>query len=166
MLEELNKEVTYRDCLLYKADTGEFFVKRDKPKKILASEEGYLKFSKDNKSYKIKASLAAWELGYGSLVPFDKVVLHKNLNFMDYRLRNLSLVSREVYLEVKEARKNLEGFLKMQPHKEVAFSYVVQWKEKGKVKQQVMHDVVTAKKLLLKLQLKFSKVLSKYCVFD
>lgn len=166
MLEQEPKDLTYRDCLLYNSNTGEFFVKRNAPKKILPNEEGYLKFSLDAKSYKVKASLAAWELGHKSLVPFDKQVLHKNLNFMDFRLRNLSLVSREVYLEVKEARKNLEGFLKMQPHKEVAFSYVVQWKEKGKVKQQVMHDVVTAKKLLLKLQLKFSKVLSRYCVFD
>ena len=38
--------------------------------------------------------------------------------------------------------------------------------EDNKQMQQVVQDVVVAKRLFTKLQLRFAKLLNKYCVFD
>jgi hypothetical protein len=46
------------------------------------------------------------------------------------------------------------------------FSYVLIWKENGKDKILVVQDIVVAKRMLNKLQLKYAKILNRYCVFD
>lgn len=123
-------------------------------------------FYKQGSKYKVKANKVAFELGNAVEIPDDKVVLHRNMNSKDFRLQNLSIVHRPLLLAIKEAYKNLSGGLKLVPHAVDAFCYKVVYREDGKDKQQIVQDVVVAKKLLLRLQLKFAKLLSKYCVFD
>jgi hypothetical protein len=96
----------------------------------------------------------------------DKVVLHKNLNENDYRYCNLKLISKKTQNSIKEAYRNLNGYLKLQPHPKDMFSYVLIWKENGKDKILVVQDIVVAKRMLNKLQLKYAKILNRYCVFD
>lgn len=135
-------------------------------RQIFPNEDGYLLFYRQGTKYKIKANRAALELGTARAIDEQKVVLHKNLDTNDYRLQNLCAVSRAVYKKVKEAHRNLNGALRLVPHPNDAFSYVVQWKEDNKQMQQVVQDVVIAKRLFTKLQLRFAKLLNKYCIFD
>ena len=67
---------------------------------------------------------------------------------------------------IKEAHKNLSGYLKIKPHPKDMFSYLLIWKENAKNRTLVVQDVVMVKRAYNKLQLKYAKILSKYCVFD
>lgn len=159
------KHIEYDFC------TGTFFLLRVSSslvskRQIFPNEDGYLLFYRQGTKFKIKANKVALELGTSKVLDVNKVVLHKNLDVNDYRLQNLCAVTRTVYKKVKEAHRNLNGALKLVPHPTDAFSYVVQWKEDNKQMQQVVQDVVVAKRLFTKLQLRFAKLLSKYCVFD
>lgn len=167
----MKTEYNYKDFLLYDMHEGLFYIvkSKDKPeskRQVFPDEEGYLTFFRQGKKYKLKANKAAVELGNNLEVPDDKVVLHKNLDYDDFRLVNLQLVSRDVLKQVKEAHRNLSGALLMKPHASNAFCYVLQWKEEGRLRTMLCEDIVVAKREYLKLKLKYAKLLSKYCVFD
>lgn len=154
--------------LHYEILTGRFFIKKnaDLVREIFPTEEGYLMFYRQGKRIKLKANKVAIEIVTGDKVPDEKSVLHKNLDENDYRLQNLKVIPRLAYLAVKEAQRNLSGALKLLPHPDDMFCYILNWKESGKDRRKVIKDVVIAKRTYNKLQLKYAKILSKYCVFD
>lgn len=156
------------EILNYSPLDGTFHIVKDgKPyRKLFPDEDGYLIFYKKGKKYKLKANRVAIELGNALVVPKDKVVLHKNLDSSDYRLQNLRLVSRKVNNVIKEAHRNLSGALRIVPHHQDMFSYVLCWREEGKDRLLVIQDIVVVRRLYVKLQLKYAKILSKYCIFD
>ena len=125
-----------------------------------------------NKYIKIKAIKAGYLLYFKQLgkpihcIEQNQVLYSKNLNKLDLRFCNIGLCSRAVLLRINEAQRNLQGDLKLLLHPKDMFSYVVHWTEDGQKKKKVVHDVVLAKKMHLRLQLKFSKVLAKYLVLD
>lgn len=164
----MKEELKLSEMLHYDILTGRFFVKKNAEvvREIFPTEEGYLMFYRQGKRIKLKANKVAIELVTGDKVPENKSVLHKNLDENDYRLQNLKIISREAYLSVKEAQRNLSAALKLLPHPEDMFCYILQWKEQGKDRRKVIKDVVVAKRTYNKLQLKYAKILSKYCVFD
>lgn len=157
-----------KELLLYCALEGSFYILKDgKPfRRLFPNEDGYLVFYKAKRKYKLKANRIAIELGNDLVVPKDKVVLHRNLDSTDYRLQNLRLVTRLVFNKIKEAQRNLDGNLKIVPHHQDMFSYVLCWREDGKDRVLVIQDIVVARRAYRKLQLKYAKTLSKYCVFD
>lgn len=120
----------------------------------------------EKKSYKLKLDRIACTLAFGTPPSDNKRVLHKDLNVSDNSLKNLSVVSRSVFLAVKEAHKNLTQIIRLVQHPTDQFNYVVHWLDKGQERQKVVHDITEAKRLVLRLQLKYSKVLTRYCVFD
>lgn len=156
------------DLIDYDILTGDFFILKNniRYRKIFPDEDGYIVFYKDNKRMKFKANKIAIELVQSIVVQKDKVVLHKNLDESDYRYCNLKLLSKKTYNSIKEAHRNLSGYLKLQPHQKDMFSYVLIWKENGKDRILVVQDIVVAKRMYNKLQLKYAKILSRYCVFD
>ena len=167
----LNENSSYLKHIEYDLLTGSFFLLKTTAggttkRQIFPNDDGYLLFYRESTKYKLKANRLALELGTGKQIDANKLVLHKNLDVNDYRLQNLCAVSRTVYKKVKEAHRNLSGALRLVPHPNDAFSYVVQWKEDNKQMQQVVQDVVVAKRLFTKLQLRFAKLLNKYCIFD
>lgn len=167
----LNENSSYLKHIEYDLLTGSFFLLKTTSggttkRQIFPNDDGYLLFYRESTKYKLKANRLALELGTGKQIDAHKLVLHKNLDVNDYRLQNLCAVTRTVYKKVKEAHRNLNGALRLVPHPQDAFCYVVQWKEDNKQMQQVVQDVVVAKRLFTKLQLRFAKLLSKYCVFD
>lgn len=89
----------------------------------------------------------------------DQRVLHKNLDIYDNRLNNLSLVSRALFLQIKEAHKNILGGIKIVAHPTDQFYYILHWFENGAEKTKILQDIVPARELQLKLQLKYSKIL-------
>lgn len=157
-----------KEIIEYDIFEGSFFLLKNKSRyrRIFPNEEGYIIFYKDSKRLKLKANKLAIELVQNIIVQKDKIILHKNLNENDYRYINLKLISKKTYSIIKEAHRNLSGFLKIQPHSKDVFSYVLSWKENSKDKILVVQDIVIAKKLYTKLQLKYAKILNKYCVFD
>jgi len=157
-----------KDLIDYDILTGDFFILKNNKRyrKIFPNEDGYIVFYKDSKRIKLKANKSAIELVQNIVVQKDKVVLHKNLNENDYRYCNLRLLSKKTYNSIKEAYRNLSGYLKIQPHQKDMFSYVLIWKESGKDRILVVQDIVVAKRMYNKLQLKYAKILNKYCVFD
>jgi len=167
----INENSSYLKHIEYDLLTGSFFLLKTTSggttkRQIFPNDDGYLLFYREGSKYKLKANRLALELGTAKLLDQNKLVLHKNLDVNDYRLQNLCAVTRAVYKKVKEAHRNLNGALRLVPHTTDAFSYVVQWKEDNKQMQQVVQDIVVAKRLFTKLQLRFAKLLSKYCVFD
>lgn len=118
------------------------------------------------RSTKMKLDRIAYALAFGALPKEDKRVLHKNLDTEDNRLNNLLLVSRALFLQIKEAHKNLTTGIRLVAHATDQFCYIVHWFESGAEKTRIVQDIVPARALQLNLQLKYSKILTKYCVFD
>ncbi len=159
---------TLSNLISYSPAEGKFFlIKAGRiSRQIFPDEEGYLTFFNNKKKYKLKADKVAVEIGWGLKLQKDKTILHLNLDTSDNRLKNLRVISRKIYNKIKEAKRNLDGQLKMLPHSQDVFSYILTWREDGKDRVLVVQDVVVAKRLFTKLQLKYAKVLAKYCVFD
>lgn len=118
------------------------------------------------KIHKMKLDKLAYWLAFGKNPTKAQRVLHKNMQEHDNRIMNLALVSKTVYTQIKEAHRNMTSGLEITPHSEDQFTYIVSWYDQGRKVNKVIEDIVPARRLMLKLQLKYSKVLSKYCVFD
>lgn len=116
--------------------------------------------------YKLKANKAAWMLGNSKTIRSDQRILHKNLDQNDLTLKNIVLISRSAYLDVVDAIKNLEGSLRLVAHTSDMFNYFLYYRVKGKETREICYDIVQAKKKYLKMQLKFAKVVSKYCIVE
>lgn len=161
-------ELQIKDLVDYDILEGSFFILKNnlRYRKIFPNEDGYLVFYKNARRIKLKANRVAIELVQDIVVQKDKAVLHKNLDETDFRYCNLKLIAKKTYNSIKEAHRNLSGYLKLQPHPKDMFSYVLIWKENGKDKLLVVQDIVVAKRMYNKLQLKYAKILSKYCIFD
>jgi hypothetical protein len=157
-----------KEIIDYDIFEGSFFILKNncRYRRIFPNEDGYLIFYKDSKRLKLKANKFVIELVQNIIVQKDKVVLHKNLDETDYRYINLKLISKKTYNSIKEAHRNLSGALKLNPHAKDVFSYLLTWKENSKDKILVVQDIVIAKRLYTKLQLKYAKILNRYCVFD
>lgn len=157
-----------KEIIDYDIFDGSFFILKNncRYRRIFPNEEGYLIFYKNSKRLKFKANKLAIELVQNIIVQKDKAVLHKNLDETDYRYINLRLISKKAFNTIKEAHRNLSGALKLQPHSKDVFSYVLTWKENSKDKILVVQDIVIAKKIYTKLQLKYAKILNRFCVFD
>jgi hypothetical protein len=157
-----------KEIIDYDIFEGSFFILKNncRYRRIFPNEDGYLIFYKDSKRLKLKANKFAIELVQNIIVQKDKVVLHKNLDETDYRYINLKLISKKTYNSIKEAHRNLSGALKLNPHAKDVFSYLLTWKENSKDKILVVQDIVIAKRIYTKLQLKYAKILNRYCVFD
>jgi hypothetical protein len=160
--------INLKHIIEYDIFEGSFFIIKNncRYRRIFPNEDGYIIFYKNSKRLKFKANRLAIELVQNINIPKDRVVLHKNLDDTDYRYINLKLISKKIHNTIKEAHRNLSGVLKLQPHAKDVFSYVLTWKENSKDKILVVQDIVVARRLYTKLQLKYAKILNKYCVFD
>lgn len=161
--------MTYKDLITfldYNPTTG--VIKSKQTGKVVDLVDGYLQVinpvTKQKK--KFKPGKLAYTLAFGKdLVKTDRVV-HRNLNENDLSAVNLMLVTSEQALEIKEAWKNLQGGIRMQVHPKDIYSYKLFWYENGSMKTKVVQDIVVAKKLERKLLLKYSKILTKYCISE
>ena len=175
-----HKEPVFLQYLVYQPETGNFFFKQrssrvnkeENLRLLTPNEDCYLTFIVQGKFMKVRAIKAAFMLYAKQLgkdipeIKKDYVLYSKNLNKFDLRYCNIGLCSRETMFKINEAQRNLHGDLKLLLHPKDMFSYVVHWTEDRQKRKKVVHDVVLAKKLFLRLQLKFSKVLAKYLVLD
>ena len=118
------------------------------------------------KSVKYKLDKLAYFL-WTQKFPSDKGrILHRNLDENDNRAINLIEVSRSVYNKINEAVRNLDYGIRLVNHPTDQLSYILLWFEGGVERSRVVQDIVVAKRLKTRLQLRFSKFLTKYCIFE
>jgi len=144
-------------------------IKNKRTKRVLQADHDGLVIVFDSlakRSFKLKLDRVAYAMAFGEFPKEDYKILHRNLNSQDNRLNNLHAVSRKVFLQIKEAHKNLSSGIRLAPHPMDQFAYVLYWYEGGVERTKLLQDVVPARELQLKLQLKYSKILTKYCIFD
>ena len=155
-----------RELLEYDPNTGAIRTKR---KRVLQADHDGLVVIFDGstkRSYKMKLDRIAYVLAFGVNPKEQNRILHKNLDTSDNRIQNLDQVSREVFLKIKEAHRNLTTGIRVVLHPTDQFSYNVFWYEKNVEKCKLIQDIGLARSFQVKLQLKYSKILTKYCVFD
>ena len=153
---------------MYNPQNGEVRVR--KSNKLLIPDEGGLVYVFDSqgvpKSVKYKLDKLAYFLWTGIFPSESSKILHKNLDDNDNRAINLLEVSRGTYNKIKEAEKNLDYGIRIGNHPTDQLSHILYWYENGAERFKVVGDIVVAKRLKTKLQLKYSKFLTKYCIFD
>ena len=156
-----------KELLVYDPVTGVIQNKKSK-RQMQQDEYGFIVVYDNNlkKRSKIKAAKVAWELGNDKELPKDKRIIHKNLIETDTKLANLGLITRNQYRQLQEAIRNLGGNVRLLPHPEDQFSYIIRYQLNGKEKREVRYDIGAASSKYLQLQLKFAKILNKYCLFD
>lgn len=156
-----------KEILKYDPVTGK--VCTLKGRALIADQDGLVTvFDRDAKkpSTKYKLERVAYFLAHATFPREDQKVLHKNLDTQDNRAKNLLLVSRSVFRQIKEAERNLEGAIKIIAHPVDMFSYILLWFDKGVERSRIFGDIGVARRYQVKLQLKYSKILTKYCLFD
>ena len=156
------------ELLTYNPKNGEVRVR--KSNKLLQADHDGLVYVFDSqskpKSVKYKLDKLAFYFLTGSFPSESQKILHKNLDESDNRATNLAVVSRGVFNKINEAVKNLDYGIKLVNHPTDQLSYIVLWYESGVERSRVIQDVVIAKRMKTRLQLKFSKFLTKYCIFE
>lgn len=166
----MNKQSLERlkELLEYNPETGKVIIR--KSQRVLTPDADGIVVIFDSKAKpktrKYKLERIAYYLAFSIVPREDQKVLHKNLDPEDNRIQNLSLVSRSVFRQIKEAHRNLDGGIHLVPHATDQFSYILKWYEGGVEKSKIIQDIVIARRQQLKLQLKYSKILTKFCVFD
>lgn len=150
----------------YDSRTGEVHNKKTGRLLMCIEEEPsvsvYLSDSKKLK--KILLPKLCWHMGTAKAnFPEKHKILHKNLDFSDNRLSNLVLIPSGAYSEVKAALDNLQIHLKLSQHPYDQYNYVVKWRDAGVLKTETYEDVTAAKNRYSFLQLKFAKIVGKYC---
>lgn len=158
-----DKQEQIKFLVSYDRHTG---VMKYNSKPLVADYQGFVVLYIDKKLVKLKIEKLACLVGLGRLPSKNERVLHKNLNTSDLRLCNLSIVSKDIYMQVKEAKLNLGGSLCLVPHDTDQFCYWLCYRENAIQKRELIHDIVPAKRAFNKRKLQYIKVVSKFCVFD
>ena len=155
-----------RRFLDYNPLTGALATK--KGRRVFQDTSGLCTFfdSELSRNVKLKVERICYSMAFGKAPRKDRKVLHRNMQPEDNRLANLVEVSRLTYLSVKEAYDNLSHGIRIMQHPEDKFCSIVIWSEQGQQKKKLAYDSVVADKIKVKLQLKFSKILTKYCIFE
>ncbi|ASJ79272.1 HNH endonuclease [Curvibacter phage P26059A] len=135
-------------------------------RKILPDEDNKIQTTIQGTRLSIKADRLAWFISTGKQPARFQVVFHKNLDWNDNRLNNLVLLQKNEYMQLQEAMKNISGALKLVPHPNDMFSYMLFYKHNGRMLREIVQDISIARRKFNKLQLKYVKIISKYTVSD
>lgn len=111
---------------------------------------------------RLKYAVVCWVLGTKKNVPEGFKIVHTNLDPFDFRLKNLKCISKDEVLKIKEARRNMEGRLKIRSHPSDMYAFLVQYMHNGKSTSECYYDIQMATKRFKQLQLKYAKIMSKY----
>lgn len=153
--------------LEYVPHTGDLFTRANRHKLIADADGFYTVYdAQTKKRTKIKADRLCWSLGNNRKLSKAQKILHKNLNYTDNRLQNLVLTSPRVFSKVQEAAKNLGGGLRLAPHHHDKYDINIFYFSNKRLVKEVYCDIIAAKRRLLVLQLRYAKVLTRYCYFD
>ncbi len=152
------------DNLSYNKDTGELFLTTPKGIKQIIPNLNFVQFTINNKRYKFKYTNLIWYLVHGVKPSVTEKIFHKDLDENNYKLNNLVKISTKLYFQLKEALDNLHYNLKLYPHPKDSYSYILEYKQKGRLRKEIISDIGIARKKMLKLQLRIVKFTSAYVI--
>lgn len=152
--------------LEYDPDSGCVYVLKNnmRNRQLIPNEDMNIIVRLDKTILKMKFDRLIWCIYYGIKPKHNEVVFHKDLDPDNTKINNLILISSTENFKILEALKNLSGALRIIPHPTDAFSYVLEYKNEGRTKKELIKDVTIAKRKLLKMQLKYIKFLGKYVI--
>ena len=155
------------ELLVYDPLTGDITM-RDTIRKVSPDPDGFVTIwdNLSKKKTKFKADRLAWTLGNNKKLRKNQKVLHLNLNLKDNRLTNLKLVPSAVFNKIQEAAKNLSGALRIQPHPTDRYDFNLFYFNDRVLKKETYSDIMITQRRLIELQLRFAKVLTRFCIFD
>ena len=141
------------------------FYRIDNDKLLKIDDEGYLlyRYNINERLLKRKAINVAWEFMYEK-IPEKKIIFPKDFNYKNCSGYNLICVSKKVFQTITDAYRNVNGEIKLIPHKTDMYSYVVKYRKNGTTSTIKYHDIVQALKTRDKLLLKSMKILGKYII--
>jgi hypothetical protein len=168
-MKDINYELKLKEILsfvLYEPDNGNLFLLKnsEKYRRLIPNYEGMLQTTINGVKIKMKYNKFVYFVHTGKLIKDKYTIFHKDLNKNNFEFRNLLVITKEQNFKIIESIKNLKGALKLNMHPYDMFSYVLEYKENGRTKKEVISDITVAKKRLSKLQLKFSKYVCKYVI--
>lgn len=118
------------------------------------------------KVHKIKLNKLILFISSGRILQDGEKILHRNMQEDDFRVQNLEVVDEDVYNLIREAYRNISYGIQVSMHRTDKLAYNLQWYENGVKRNRVIYDSSVANRMQVKLKLKYSKILTKYCVFD
>jgi hypothetical protein len=149
----------------YNPQTGEV-VNKQTGKLLQPSWDGYAVVQLPIGKKKLKFNKLCVMLFLKKEVSKGHKILHLNLDERDTKARNMRVLPSEEFKIVKEALDNLDGGIKLTTHPKDSYSYIVTWSDNSLKKNKVIQDYIVARRFMTRLKLKYSKILTKYCIFD
>lgn len=158
---KLNKILEHIEC---NHSTGELFVLKNNKRyrKIVPNEDNIAIVSINKTKIKMKYDRLVWCVVYKTNLSTNEVVFHKDLDDENCKVNNLSLIDKSLHFKILEAMKNINGALRLIPHPTDVFCYVLEYKQSGRLRKEVISDITVARKKLLRMQLRYIKFVSKY----
>ena len=163
-LEVIMQIERLKEILEYDQVNGVLILKKS-GRKLVPSEDGSVIIF-DKKNYRFKYDKLCIALLHNDFPSSDLKVLHRDMDDNNFKANNLKLVSRETYKQISEAYRNLNGGIRYDHHPTDKLMYQVQWFDGYTLKKRSIADLGLVKRCIVGLQLKYSKILTRYCVFD
>lgn len=116
-----------------------------------------------NKIVKKKASTLAWEIFNNTRLQKNLCVFARDMQESNLELVNIGVIPKEEYKKLRDSFWNLHN-LKIIPHKDVAYSFVVIFRRGGKSCRLVAQDIIHAQKIKKRILHKAMKILTRYIV--
>jgi len=163
----LQAKHNHKDFITYDPIQGSFMLKKEgcELREVYPNDNGYILYGHEKKLRYVRACVIAYEIFNSCVIPSNHKILFKDLDMTNLKANNLGLVSAEEYKEATQALRNLSN-IKLKPHPHDKHSYILTYNENGMRVRKVIFDVVVAKRELIKLKVKFTKVVSKYFYLD
>lgn len=151
----------------YDYANGKFYRVRknsDVATEVFPDENGklFIAPSLNQKKLLIKAIKAAWIILNNKELPAGYTVYAKNFDNTDCRSFNIGVLPNSDFVKLREAFNNIHRDLKLKPHKNDQYAYVLQFREGGVLRKIVCSDIVLGKRLLRKLLVKYTRIVGKY----
>jgi hypothetical protein len=157
---DLEKILPY---LEYNPDTGDLFVlKSGTKRKLVPNADGMIQTCINGSKVKTKFNRLVVCAYTGKMLSDTMHIFHRDLDLENFRINNLAIVSKEQHFKIQECLKNLQGATKLQAHPKDMFKYVLEYKENGRLKREVISDAVVAKARLREEQFKCIKYLCNF----
>lgn len=147
----------------YDYQLGKFYKNSTEVSEIVPDDTGMLSFycKVKRKVVRKKALFLAYESLHGP-IPEDHLVFQKDLDETNYKGSNLMCLHKDEVRDIKDALYNVQGGIKLVPHPNNAYAYVLIYKEKGRKQQISTQEITKALRLKRKIIHKCQKYLNSY----
>jgi hypothetical protein len=154
---------------LYSYDKLTGYVKNIRlDRRVMPDHAGFVMLFEPNTKHaqKFKLTKLCYSLETGIDCKKEDRVIQKDLNEDNYKFDNLRLMSKEEYAVYKNAFRNINGGICLKIYPLDVYSYKLYWYEDGKQCSRIVGDIVTARREEIKMKLKYTKILSRFCVSE